>query len=51
MSGQPAILDFRAAGYSPKRSTYLGHLEVARLMQQIRQGGHFLIPNLMGGGQ
>jgi len=48
---QPAILDFHAAGYSPRRSTYLSHLEIARLMQQIRQGEHFIIPNLMGGGQ
>jgi hypothetical protein len=48
---QPAILDFHAAGYSPKRSAYLSHLEIARLMQQIRQGEHFIIPNLLGGGQ
>jgi hypothetical protein len=47
---QPAMLDFQAAGYSPKRAAYLSHLEIARLMQQIRQGQHFYIPNLLQGG-
>ena len=48
---QPGMVDFRAAGYSPKRSEYLSHLEIARLMQQIREGQHFYIPNMLGGGQ
>lgn len=47
---QPGMLDFHAAGYSPKRSTYLSHLEIARLMQQIREGQHFYIPNMLEGG-
>ncbi|MGD0137761.1 MAG: hypothetical protein ABSD28_02710 [Tepidisphaeraceae bacterium] len=48
---QPGMLDFHAAGYSPKRSAFLSHLEIARLMQQIRQGQHFYIPNVLEGGQ
>jgi len=48
---EPAMLDFRAAGYSPKRSALLSHLEIARLMQQIRQGQHFYIPSMLEGGQ
>jgi hypothetical protein len=45
------MLDFHAAGYSPKRSAFLSHLEIARLMQQIRQGQHFYIPNVLEEGQ
>jgi hypothetical protein len=48
---QPGMLDFHAAGYSPKRSAFLSHLEIARLMQQIRQGQHFYIPNVLEEGQ
>jgi hypothetical protein len=48
---QPGLLDFKSAGYSPKRGAFLSHLEIARLMQQIRQGQHFYIPNLLDGGQ
>jgi hypothetical protein len=48
---QPGMLDFHAAGYSPKRSAFLSHLEIARLMQQIRQGQHFYIPNVLESGQ
>ncbi|MGD0768813.1 MAG: hypothetical protein ABSB42_11565 [Tepidisphaeraceae bacterium] len=48
---EPGMLDFHAAGYSPKRSAFLSHLEIAKLMQQIRQGQHFYIPNVLEGGQ
>ena len=43
---RPGMLNFSAAGFSAKRSEYLGHLEIARLMQQIRQGQRFYLPNL-----
>jgi len=48
---QPGMLDFRAVAYSPKQSAFLSRLEIARLMQQIREGQHFYIPNMLGGGQ
>jgi hypothetical protein len=48
---QPAMLDFKAAGYSPKRTTLLSHLEIARLMQQVREGQNFFLPNMQEGGQ
>jgi hypothetical protein len=46
---QPGMLDFAAAGYSPQRAKYLSNLEVARLMQNIREGQHFYLPNMEGG--
>ena len=48
---QPAMLDFKAAGYSPKRTALLSHLEIARLMQQVREGQSFYLPNMQGGDQ
>jgi hypothetical protein len=45
---QPGMLDFAAAGYSPRRTKYLGSLAVARLMQQVREGQSFYLPNLQG---
>jgi hypothetical protein len=45
---KPTMVDFTAAGYTPKRSAFLGQLEVARLMQQIRRGERFFIPNMIG---
>jgi len=45
---QPGMLDFSAAGYSPQRAKYLSSLEVARLMQNIREGQHFYLPNMEG---
>jgi len=47
---KPGMLDFAAAGFSAKRSAYLSSLEVARSMQQIREGKPFFFPNL-GEGQ
>lgn len=41
-------LDFQKLGYSPSRSDLLKRLELARLMQNIRDGGHFEIPRLPG---
>jgi hypothetical protein len=43
---QPGMLDFAAVGFSPKRAAYLSNLEIARLMQRIRQGERFYLPNL-----
>jgi hypothetical protein len=43
---RPGMLDFPAAGYSPKRSVYLSRLEIAICMQKIRQGGSFYLPTL-----
>jgi hypothetical protein len=43
---QPALLDFQSAGYSPKRALTLAHLEIARLMQQVREGQSFYIPSM-----
>jgi hypothetical protein len=48
---QPGMLDFAAAGYSPQRAKYLGSLQVARLMQSIREGQHFYLPNMEEDGQ
>ncbi|HSV15821.1 MAG TPA: hypothetical protein VLI90_16280 [Tepidisphaeraceae bacterium] len=45
---KPAMIDFTAVGYTPKRAAFLGQLEVARLMQQIRRGERFFIPNMVG---
>jgi hypothetical protein len=46
---QPGMLDFAAVGYSPKRTKSLGSLAVARLMQHIREGQSFYLPNLQEG--
>lgn len=46
----PATLNFDALGYSPTRAQYLSRLQLANLMQQIRQGKQFFIPNLLGSG-
>jgi hypothetical protein len=46
---QPGMLDFAAAGYSPARAKHLSSLEVARLMQHIREGQHFYLPNMEEG--
>jgi len=43
---RPGMLDFAGVGFSAKRSAYLSNLEIARLMQQIRQGQQFYLPNL-----
>ena len=43
-------MDFAAAGYSPQRSRYLSQLQLASLMQRIRQGEVFNIPKLLGSG-
>jgi hypothetical protein len=43
---EPGMLDFNAAGYSPNRAKALTDLEVARLMQHIREGQHFYLPNM-----
>jgi hypothetical protein len=44
---QPPLLDFGQLGYSPNRTRFLSNLEVARLMQQVRQGERFFIPRLL----
>ena len=46
---QPALLDLEALGYSPMRADYLKKLEVARMMQQVRQGERFYLPRLLEG--
>jgi hypothetical protein len=48
---KPGMLDFAAAGYSPQRAKYLGSLQVARMMQTIREGQTFYLPNMEEGGQ
>ena len=45
------MVDFAAAGYSPQRAKYLGSLQVARMMQTIREGQRFYLPNMEEGGQ
>jgi hypothetical protein len=44
----PAMLDFSAAGYSPLRAKYLSDLQVARMIQHIREGQDFYLPNMEG---
>jgi hypothetical protein len=46
---QPPLLDLEALGYSPARADYLKKLEVARMMQQVRQGERFYLPRLLEG--
>jgi len=46
----PAALDFQSLGYSPTRARFLGKLQLASLMQRIREGERFFIPKLLGGG-
>jgi hypothetical protein len=48
---QPGLLDFASLGYTDSRATFLGRLEVARLMQQIRRGERFYIPKVMEAGR
>jgi hypothetical protein len=47
---KPGAIDFESLGYSPTRAKFLGRLQLANLMQQIRQGKQFFIPNLLGSG-
>ncbi|MCY2954555.1 MAG: hypothetical protein NTU53_21705 [Planctomycetota bacterium] len=44
----PATLNYESLGYSPRRAKLLGNLQLARLMQQIRQGEQFHLPKLLG---
>ncbi|MGE5611432.1 MAG: hypothetical protein ACM359_19440 [Bacillota bacterium] len=44
---KPAAIDFEALDYSPKRAKTLSQLQLARLMQQIRQGQQFFLPKLL----
>lgn len=44
------LIDYEQLGYTPERSRTLSRLELANLMQRIRQGDVFQIPNLLGGG-
>jgi len=45
---KPPLLDYESLGYSPTRARLLENLQLARLMQRIRQGQQFFIPTLMG---
>jgi hypothetical protein len=47
---KPGMIDFEALGYSPSRARLLSNLQLANLMQRIRQGEQFFIPKLLGGG-
>lgn len=44
---QPPLLNFEALGYSPQRGAALRNLPLARVMQQIREGQRFFIPNIL----
>lgn len=48
--GKDTTLDYAALGYGEIRTAKLKHLQLASLMQQIREGQKFYIPKLMGGG-
>jgi hypothetical protein len=45
----PPLLDLQGLGYSANRAAYLRNLEVARLMQLVRQGERFYLPRLLEG--
>jgi hypothetical protein len=47
-SSSDSVLDFQSVGYSKQRATALSNLELARLMQQIRDGKVFHLPTLVG---
>jgi len=44
-----SMLDFEALGYSTQRATALRTLPLARMMQRIRQGERFYIPQILEG--
>jgi hypothetical protein len=44
----PAALDFERLGYPPQRAGQLRTLQLANVMQQIREGQRFYIPRLLG---
>ncbi len=46
-----STFDFDRMGYSQKRAKLLQRLELAKLMQRIREGERFFIPRLIGGSQ
>jgi hypothetical protein len=48
-ASKPGMIDFAAIGFSPQRAAMLSDLELARLMQRIRQGESFYLPNVMEG--
>ncbi|MFI5379814.1 MAG: hypothetical protein ACHRHE_10990 [Tepidisphaerales bacterium] len=47
-SDSPGLIDYAAAGYLPSRAGYLSKLQLAELMQDIRNGKQFFLPKPMG---
>jgi hypothetical protein len=45
----PGRLDYASLGYSSDGARELGNLQVARIMEQIREGREFRLPSLMTG--
>ncbi len=46
-SGEPARLDFESLGYSPQRAAALRGTPIARMIQQMRDGRPFHLPQLL----
>ena len=46
--GGATALDYEQLGYPPQRARHLRTLQLASLMQQIRQGERFYLPKLLG---
>ena len=42
----PGLLDFTTVGYLPARATMLGNLQIARTIQNVREGREFRLPAL-----
>ncbi|MFI5378380.1 MAG: hypothetical protein ACHRHE_03665 [Tepidisphaerales bacterium] len=45
-SDTPGQIDFAAAGYTPARAATLGNLQLARIVEEIREGREFRLPEL-----
>ncbi|MBU0552428.1 hypothetical protein KKF91_06180 [Myxococcota bacterium] len=45
---KPGAVDFEAVGFTPQRSAMLHNLRLAELMEQIRKGEKFYLPQLLG---
>jgi hypothetical protein len=48
---KPPVLNFEKLGYPPMRARLLANLQLARLMQQIREGEEFHLPRFLESGK